>query len=48
MAYNLILRKVFDPLKSRFIQKAIPEAHMQLPGQELPELVTINGIRHGG
>lgn len=48
MAHNLTLRKVFNPLKSRLIQKSISEAHIQLPEGGLPELVTVNELRHRG
>lgn len=48
MAHNLTLRKVFDPLKSRLIQKSISEAYIQLPERGLPELVTVNELRHRG
>lgn len=44
VAHNLTLRHMSDALKSRFIQEASPEAHVQLPGQELPELVRLNEV----
>lgn len=42
VARNLTLRHVSDALEGRCIQEAIPEAHVQLPQQELPELVRLH------